>query len=147
MLLPYAVPFRLARPMPHTILCIDDHERGLFVRKLLLQARGHRVLTALSAEAALSVLRETSVDAVVVDYHLPGMDGAVLATIIRREFPGVRIVLFSGFVPELPNFLRKLFDRIVPKAQAVPSLLKSVEEVLGLRRSKEPPTPPGSLVS
>ena len=40
-----------------TILCVDDDERSLSIRKVLLQTRGYRVLTCSDPEGAIDILK------------------------------------------------------------------------------------------
>ena len=40
-----------------TILCVDDNEQALSVRKFMLETRGYRVLTATGSEAALELFQ------------------------------------------------------------------------------------------
>ena len=56
-----------------TILCIDDHWQGLIGRKMLLEKNGYEVLEANRCDEALKLFRSRDVDAVVVDYQMPGM--------------------------------------------------------------------------
>jgi CheY-like chemotaxis protein len=73
-----------AAPTP-TILCIDDNRAGLAIRKLLLEHQGYSVLTAEDGVIGLSLLERHPVDAVVLDYRMPGMDGDAVAQIIRQR--------------------------------------------------------------
>src|SRR5207245_3358438 len=58
---------------------------------------------AASAEIALQVLSSVSgIDFVITDHAMPGMTGTDLAECIRRTWPGVPVVLASGY-PEVPG--------------------------------------------
>jgi CheY-like chemotaxis protein len=61
---------------PRTILCIDDGRTFLEVFRAHFEDRGYRVLTASSGKEALELLEVKRVDAVVLDYQMPGMTGA-----------------------------------------------------------------------
>jgi CheY-like chemotaxis protein len=63
------------RPERFTILVIDDDE---LVREMvveLLEAEGHRVLSAASGEDGLATVRAVRPDLILVDHHMPGMTG------------------------------------------------------------------------
>jgi len=62
--------------------------------------RGFSVVPATNGEAALAVLEHTSVDAIVCDLRMPGMDGAALHEVLRRDRPGLaaRTVFMTGDV-------------------------------------------------
>ncbi len=81
-----------------TVLIVEDGAalRGLIARDL--RGRGYTVLGATSAEEALTLLGETElpVDLALLDIGLPGMSGAELALLLRRDHPTTRIVLMSG---------------------------------------------------
>jgi CheY-like chemotaxis protein len=65
-----------------TILCIDDHTNGLIGRKILLENNGYRVLPAIAGDEGLTLFLSHSVDAVILDYQMPGMNGDV---VVRNE--------------------------------------------------------------
>jgi CheY-like chemotaxis protein len=62
-----------------TLLCIDDEENGLKLRKLLFERQGYQILTAPDGRTAIDIFKIQSIDAVIVDYRMPNMDGAVVA--------------------------------------------------------------------
>ena len=79
-----------------TILVVED---DVLIRLIIaghLRECGYRVIEAANAAEAVKVLQsqETGVDVVVTDIQMPGdMDGFALAQWIRRERPGVEVVL------------------------------------------------------
>jgi len=78
------------------ILVVDDEPFVLDALKRVLATSAATVIGASNADAGLSVLRESPVDLVIIDVILPGMDGVAAIKVIRREFPGVRIIAISG---------------------------------------------------
>jgi PleD family two-component response regulator len=63
---------RVMSRLKATILCIDDHWNGLIGRKMLLENNGYEVLEATGGEEGLKLFFSHSVDAVVLDYRMPG---------------------------------------------------------------------------
>jgi CheY-like chemotaxis protein len=78
------------------ILCVDDDEGILDMIRRALEFKGYRVLTANGGLAALEAFAACPIDAVVLDYEMPGMNGAEVAREMMRTKPTVPKLLFSG---------------------------------------------------
>jgi CheY-like chemotaxis protein len=79
------------------ILVIDDEPFVLEALKRVLASTAVAVVGAADADAGLAAIAESSpVDLVIIDVILPGMDGVAAIKIIRRDYPGVRIIAISG---------------------------------------------------
>jgi CheY-like chemotaxis protein len=81
-----------------TILCVDDHEQSLSIRKLLLETRGYRVIACTGGEQALAAFAGGQVDLVLTDLIMPGMSGNDLVERIKQLSPDTPVILFSGQV-------------------------------------------------
>jgi two-component system, OmpR family, response regulator CpxR len=79
-----------------TILCVDDNEQALSIRKVMLETRGYRVLAFNNAEQALEAFRGGGVDLVLTDLIMPGMEGSRLIEAIKHLSPQTPTVLISG---------------------------------------------------
>jgi two-component system, OmpR family, response regulator CpxR len=101
-----------------TILCVDDNEQALSVRKFLLETRGYRVLIASSSEQALELFREGGIDLVLSDLVMPYMDGNELIRRMKEIAPDVPALLFSGTVNAFDRANRA--DGFLPKGQCSP---------------------------
>ena len=75
------------------LLCIDDDVQSLEIRKIVFEASGYRVLTASSGADGLRLFRSYPVDAVVLDYHMPEMDGGKRLLYPGRKGAGRRLGL------------------------------------------------------
>ncbi len=71
--------------MSATILLVEDEPGIQELVKFNLQQAGHAVIGALNAEQALSTIRETLPDLILLDWMLPGMSGIELAKRIRAD--------------------------------------------------------------
>ena len=60
---------------PPVILLVDDEPRILSALQRLLRREGYRILTADSGASALSILDQESVNIILSDLRMPGMDG------------------------------------------------------------------------
>lgn len=83
------------------ILCVDDEENQLTVRRLVLEREGYTVLTASSGYQALDVLALSEIDLVLSDHLMPGLTGAELVRKIKLDNPDMPIILISA-VNEIP---------------------------------------------
>ena len=118
-----------------TILCIDDEVVGLQVRKTVLERAGYRVLTARDGHTGLSLFGGEPIDAVVLDYSMPGMDGSQVATEMRRSKPQIPIMLLSAYV-SLPEDVLRLVDTFLTKGEGPHALLTKIAELV--RRIPQP---------
>jgi CheY-like chemotaxis protein len=115
-----------------TILCIDDHWNGLIGRKMLLEKSGYQVLEASDGQEGLKLFLTHSVDAVVVDYQMPGMSGDVVAARMKRLDSHIPIMLLSAYGPLPKNKLRSV-DTFLSKSQPPDVLLAALHDLLGGR--------------
>ena len=112
-----------------TILCIDDHWNGLIGRKMFLENNGYEVLEATGGDEGLKLFKSHSVDAVVLDYQMPGMTGDVVATKMKSVKSSVPIMLLSAYGP-LPKKRLQAVDTFVSKSQPPQILLSTLQDLL-----------------
>lgn len=79
-----------------TILCVDDNEQALSIRKVMLETRGYRVLALNNGDEALEAFRRGGIDLVLTDLSMPGVDGPRLIEDMKRISPQTPVVLISG---------------------------------------------------
>ena len=79
-----------------TVLVVDDDESVREVLRHSLENNGHLVTCCADGEAALRMARERSFDAVVTDYRMPSINGAIVAGTIRVLHPRAIIIGISG---------------------------------------------------
>jgi CheY-like chemotaxis protein len=115
-----------------TILCIDDHWNGLLGRKILLEDNGYEVLEATGGDEGLKLFLSHSVDAVVLDYQMPGMNGDVVAAKMKRAKSYVPIMLLSAYGP-LPKSKLETVDTFLSKSQPPTILLSTLQDLLDKR--------------
>ena len=70
-----------------TILCVDDNEQALSIRKIMLETRGYRVVACNNGQAALEAFRLGSIDLVLTDLIMPGVDGSRLIEEVKKISP------------------------------------------------------------
>ncbi|CAN7669281.1 response regulator [Rhizobium sp. LjRoot30] len=116
---------------PAVVMVVEDEAVIRMDAVYVLEAEGHTVAEAESADAALEILHHQSdIDLIVTDVRMPGsMDGLGLARIVTERWPNVRIVVTSGFVSpsafELP-----VKAKFFAKPYRLEQLVKSVNDLL-----------------
>src|SRR5580700_4926386 len=111
------------------VLCVDDELVGLQVRKILLERAGYCVLTASDGPSGLEIFDSRPVEAVVLDYAMPGMHGGEVAVRMRQSKPHVPILLLSAYIG-LPAEVTSLVDLYMTKGEGAPVLLKKLGSLL-----------------
>ncbi len=107
------------------ILCIDDHWNALIGRKMLLEESGYEVLEATGGDEGLKLFLSNAIDAVVLDYQMPGMNGDVVAAKMKRINSHIPIMLVSGHGP-LPRHKLLHVDTFLSKSQSPDTLLSTL---------------------
>ncbi len=121
----------------HLVLCVDDEVVGLRVRKILLERAGYHVLTAADGHSGLELFSTHPVEAVVLDYAMPGMHGGEVAKRMRQTKPDVPILLLSAYVG-LPDEVSSLVDVYMTKGEGAPALLDKLGNLLALQSASHP---------
>jgi CheY-like chemotaxis protein len=121
-----------------TILCVDDNEQQLSIRKILLETRGYRVVACNNGEQALEAFQRGGIDLVLTDLVMAGIDGSRLIEEVKRMSPQIPAVLISGRV--------KIYERdtqadvFLPKGMYEPAdLLERVRVLLVKKRGPKRP--------
>ena len=115
-------------PLP-TVLCIDDDVENTELRRQLLESLGFRVLTANNGADGLAIISDESPDIVLLDYLMPGMDGAQVAEHAKRLRPGMPIVLLSAHV-DVPGEALRHVDCFVVKGEPIDLLFGQMRKLM-----------------
>mgnify|MGYP001121474039 CR=1 FL=1 len=81
----------------HSILIVDDEPALLDLTTEILESHGYLVYRAESAKEALELLKKQSVDLLISDVVMPGMNGYQLAAEVSKLYPAIKIQMVSGF--------------------------------------------------
>jgi PAS domain S-box-containing protein len=108
----------------------DDDEVGTFSTELL-EDLGYVVRRAADAGAALAMLAEDefAVDLVFSDVIMPGMNGVELAGVLRDRYPGLPVVLTSGYSNVLAENAHHGFD-LIQKPYSVEALSRILRKAI-----------------
>ena len=116
-----------------TILCVDDNEQALSIRKLMLETRGYRVVACSNGHQALEAFKLGGVDLVLSDLQMPGLDGAALVQRIKEISSTTPAILFSGKIRVYDRDLHA--DVFLPKGMYAPiELLERIRVMLVKKR-------------
>lgn len=108
------------------ILCVEDNETYLRLRKAVLEREGFLVLTATTAVEALKLFVEEPVCLVLSDHMLSGTTGVALAGRLKVIKPNVPFVLYSGHVPDTMENV----DCFISKDEPVPKFLSIISSLI-----------------
>jgi CheY-like chemotaxis protein len=110
------------------ILCVDDAEISLRIRKLLLSGAGYEVLTATSGEQGLEIFQQFPVDLVIADHFLTDKTGTEIAREMKALKPEIPILIFSA-ASEQPEGI-EFADEFVSKGEDPDALLRTIARLL-----------------
>jgi two-component system, response regulator PdtaR len=122
-------------PAPTVVLLAEDEALvRMFAADLLRDEAGFKVIEAVNADEALTVLEATSdVRALVTDVEMPGsLDGFTLARLVHKAWPHIGIVVVSARVGPGPGDM-PLGARFVAKPYSTTALIDAVNAVLDAR--------------
>ena len=114
------------------VLCVDDDETGLRVRKMLFEAHGYEVLCSTDGRDGLRKFAENKIDAVVLDYFMPEMDGSMVAAQMKAIKPEVAILMLSAYY-WLPKAALLNVDAFLTKGDSPGIVLRKITELVELR--------------
>jgi two-component system response regulator CpxR len=132
-----------------TILCVDDNEQVLSVRTFLLETRGgYRVSAVATPQEALEIVANAlpgSLDLLICDLLMPGMDGNELVRRVKELNPNLPAMIVSGTVSAFERASRA--DAFLPKGACSPlELLERIRILVtrkrGPRKHALPDPPP-----
>ena len=116
------------------ILVVEDNPLNLKLVRDVLDAAGYDVLSATSGEEGLRVAAEHTLDLVLMDLQLPGIDGSETLHRLRQDGlgPGVPVVAVTAFAmaEDHARAERAGFDASVEKPISVRGLVHQVRDLL-----------------
>lgn len=79
------------------VLVVDDEQIVLDSIRKHLRKEPYEVLTALSAEQALELLKQETIHIVLTDLMMPEMDGLEMMSLVKKEYPHAPIIMITGY--------------------------------------------------
>jgi CheY-like chemotaxis protein len=128
--------------MPHSteslrcrILVIDDSPEMLELDRIILESAGYQVFTASSGEEALRLIDDLDqIQLILVDYHLPEMNGSDFILKLEKFHPkilkNVPVIIHSG----MDSLEIGKATGIIPKVTGIQIFLDQIKHYLDLSR-------------
>jgi two-component system cell cycle sensor histidine kinase/response regulator CckA len=122
-----------------TILLVEDEDMVRSVAERALTRQGYTVLTASDGEQGLARLNQAeSVDLLISDVVMPGMDGPAMVRAVRATHPDLPVLFMSGYAEEqLRNSIDIANVAFLPKPFSVNQLAEAARDVLAASRADQ----------
>ncbi|MFB0992495.1 MAG: response regulator, partial [Rhodospirillales bacterium] len=84
------------------MLLVEDEDAVRMFAARALRNKGYHVIEAENGESALDAIngQDQTIDLIVSDVIMPGMDGHTFVNLVRYELPDVKVILMSGYAEE-----------------------------------------------
>lgn len=82
--------------IPIRILIVDDERDFIEMLSMRLEQAGEKIWTAFSGMECMDILSETSIDVIIMDLRMPGMDGIETLRGIKKHYPLTEVILLTG---------------------------------------------------
>jgi CheY-like chemotaxis protein len=119
-----------------TILYIDDKPDSLDVFRAHFEKSGDKLLTAATGKEGLALLAGNRVDAVVLDYQMPGMSGGAVLQIVKRAAPGLPVLVLAERSTFVPQDVRNVTTVVSTRGLSTAKLVRAVETIFETRIAK-----------
>lgn len=118
------------------ILIVDDDVNNRLLLRLVLEHAGHEILEASDGGEALASARASKPDLIIMDLHMPGMDGIEFISALRADaaLANTRVALYTATASD--ESMRQFMElagigSVIGKPSDPPELLAAVEAALG----------------
>jgi len=82
------------------ILVVDDDKTARILLADVLKAEGFEVVEAEDGREALKMIQSQSIDLVMTDRSMPGMDGLALLKVLTERYSSIPVVIISAYGEE-----------------------------------------------
>jgi CheY-like chemotaxis protein len=118
------------------ILVVEDNDMNMQLVEYLLEEEGYEIVKATSGEEALALTRENGAapDLILMDIHLPGMDGLSVVRAIKQDSRTARIPILAltahAMRGDKDRFLEAGCDGYISKPIDVKTFVASIQRYL-----------------
>jgi len=121
----------------HTVLVVEDNDMNMQLVEYLLEEGGYAIVKATSGEEALSITRDAkkpAPDLILMDIHLPGMDGLSVVRQMKTDSRTERVPILAltahAMRGDKDRFLDAGCDGYISKPIDVKTFLSSIEQYI-----------------
>lgn len=121
----------------HTVLVVEDNDMNMQLVEYLLEEGGYSIVKATSGEEALAITRSTAgpaPDLILMDIHLPGMDGLSVVRQMKTDSRTQRIPILAltahAMRGDRDRFLDAGCDGYISKPIDVKTFLSAIEQYI-----------------
>jgi len=120
------------------VLCVDDDYAIRDLYQSALATYGHSVLAAGNGHQALQIFQNKhhDIDAAILDYDMPGMNGFELAVRLKSYAPHLPILMISGYYPDLDD-MTPFVDITIGKGVPIMSIVGYLRELIDQRDNRQ----------
>lgn len=122
-----------------TILIVDDEASILKSLSGILMDEGFEIITATNGYEALKRIEEDSPDMVLLDIWMPGIDGIDTLTEIKKQHPGIQVVMITGHgtIETAVNATKIGAYDFIEKPLNIDRVIVAINNALNFRRLEE----------
>ena len=117
-----------------SISVVDDQPVSIKLMQLMLEREGYQVLVAANATEALQAVQASKPDLILMDIHLPSLDGLALTKLLRSDMVSrhIKIVAISAYASteDAKRIIAAGCDGFIPKPIDTRTLAASIREYL-----------------
>ena len=116
------------------MLIVDDEPEICDFLKAFFEDRDFEVQTSFSGTQALEVLEGWKPHVILLDVHMPGMDGMRVLTHIKQNYPHLKVIMVTAIETreKIEEAMRLGADNYITKPLSLEYLEKDVQEKIGL---------------
>lgn len=112
------------------LLVVDDEVEICDFLKAFFEERDFEVHTARSGESALLEVEAVKPQVILLDVHMPGMDGMNALREIKKKYPGIKVIMVTALETreKIEEAIRLGADNYITKPLSLEYLEKDVQE-------------------
>ncbi|MBI3306897.1 MAG: response regulator [Candidatus Omnitrophica bacterium] len=120
------------------LLVVDDEEEIREFLKAFFEEREFEVITASSGKEAIEKLAQVQPQVVLLDVHMPGMDGLTVLKKIKEQHPDIKVIMVTALETQdkIEEAMRFGADNYITKPLSLEYLEKDVQDKITLLAQK-----------